>query len=116
MSSLPLELGVLQLLEVAVQTGLCSCPLPGADAGPVSPYTYMIRGLGVGIGKALWKARVDGGSLHKVVVGGVIGASGVKLDTTCGVGHYLTKIHGLLVELILTSPSRLLTKSAVTVS
>jgi hypothetical protein len=51
-----------------------------------------------------------------VVVGGVIGASGVKLDTTCGVGHYLTKIHGLLVELIMTSPSRLLTKSVVTVS
>jgi len=76
----------------------------------------MIRGLGVGIGKALWKASVDGGSLRKVVVGGVIGASGVKLDTTCGVGHYLTKIHCLLAELILTSPSRLLTKSAVAVS
>ena len=71
MSSLPLELGVLQLLEVTVQTSLSSCPLPGADAGPVSPYTYMIRGLGVGIGKALWKAGVDGGSLRKVVVGGV---------------------------------------------
>ena len=76
----------------------------------------MIRGLGVGIGKALWKARVDGGSLRKVVVGGVIGASGFKLDTTCGVGHYLTKIHALLVALISTSYHRLLTKSAVTAS
>jgi hypothetical protein len=76
----------------------------------------MIRGLGVGIGKALWNARVNGGSVRKVVVGGVIGASGVKLDTTCGVGHYLTKIHTLLVELISTSPARLLTKSPVTAS
>ena len=106
----------MHLFQVANQSGLSSCPLPSADAGPVSPYTYMIRGLGVGIGKALWKARVDGGSLRKVVVGGVIGASGVKLDTTCGVGHYLTKIHILLVELILTRLSRLLSKSAVTVS
>ena len=45
-----------------------------------------------------------------------IGVSGVKLDTTCGVGHYLTKIHALLVALISTSYHRLLTKSAVTFS
>ena len=48
--SFPHELGILHLLEVAAQTCLSSCPLPGADAGPVSSYTYMIRGLGVGIG------------------------------------------------------------------
>ena len=57
----------------------------------------------MGIGKALWKARVDGGSLRRWWWEGVIGVSGVKLDTTCGVGHYLTKIHALLVELISTS-------------
>ena len=33
---LPHELGVLHLLEVADQTGLGSCPLPGAYAVPVS--------------------------------------------------------------------------------
>ena len=43
---LPYELGILHLLQVANQSGLSSCPLPSADAGPVSSYTYMIHGLG----------------------------------------------------------------------
>ena len=81
--SLTYELGVLHLLQVANQPCLGSCPLPGADAGPVSSCTYMIRGLGVGI----WLGTMEQESMvvvtQQVVIGGVIGASGVKLDATC---------------------------------
>ena len=107
----------MHLLQVANQSGLSSCPLPSADAGPVSSYTYMKSGLGVGIGKALWKARVDGGGHFARWYEGYW-VSGVKLDTTLR-SWSSSDQNGLAgsscsMPVILTRALRVLTNSAVT--